>query len=810
MKRNVSVALLAIILALFSRIDIAMAQDDRSTDELIELSFEELLNMEITSVSKKAERLHDVPSSMYVITADDIKRSSAQNLMQLLREQVPGVWAVANDYKDNDMFIRNTDEESMLILLDGTPLLDLTYISMDMESFDLPFEIIQRIEVIRGSGGTIYGANSASAVISIITKNPEELNKLTINTHYALPGKKMISFVATPFKKERFASTVYAKYDYFSGFQQLDLIENETSEVPVTHGTGTTIINNRFTENDNLFTTISAGYRINFEVNEKLKLSTGLNFVNYKNDRYFQIYDRDKSYFGLSNGEIKPFGIDSIYFSNNDKTRITGNFQADYSIHENHNVFFRVSSNYEDRTYVSGGGYYGNNGIVDFEIQDNIEIGFNSLSVGGNFRLVNYDMSWHEKSTIMFIEPNTNETLKGFFVQDKMALADGKINLYLGIKAENFSLINNKFYFSPMAKFAFIPKENITLWGGFTQSYTTPGFNLTNVEVDVFRSTRTNAYQAIYDYVMAGKILERIVTLNEDEATARAYFESAQGIAELTQITDVQVNAQFPYENINISAINGPNTVPTSFKNFELGLRYGLKENISFESNFYYSIIKDGIGNSPVSSVTYIPSPTRDGEFIQPYYYGNYEKGYNMGVESMIKMKALDNLNLELSHNYFQYNLEFQENDDFEIDEIPAEQADLVDDDYPQVPAHTLKLKLYYDVRDDLHFSLSSAYSSAFFIKYSTAIPYYQEELQRFDPLFSEGGNTALYGGRFDNRFILNLKIEKTFSDDKISAYIYANDFLSQPFVEGITQFLQIYPRQVGALIGAGVVFNMK
>ncbi len=792
------------------------SQEESSTEELLEISFEDLLNMEITSVSKKAERLQDVPSSLYVITSEDIKRSSAQNLMHLLREHVPGIWAVANDYKDADLFIRNVNEESTLFLLDGTPLLDITYFSIDMESFDIPVDIIERIEVIRGSGGSIYGANSASGIVNIITKKSRNQSKLLTSVEYVNPGRTAVNFVFSPVRNDKIAATLYTKYDYFTGFEQIDQIENESATVPVTHGTGTTIITNRFTENDNLFKTLTAGYKIQFDVSEKLKLSTGLHVVNFQNDRYFQVFKRDEGEFKVVDGEIKPFASDSIFFSNNDKVRITGNFQVDYSFKKSHNMFFRVSANHENREYVSGGGYHGNNGIVDFEIQDNIEFGINSLSFGGNYRFVNYNMDWEEIASIAFINPKTNENLKGFFIQDKIAFNDGKFNFYLGIKGENFSLINNKFYFSPMAKVSFIPTQNLTLWGGFTQSYTTPGFNLTNVELDIFRANSSAMYPIVYplvEFQVYATAYQNAIDQGADDATASAsatnYIESIEGMQVIDQQTNQQLENQYPGGNVNISAINGPNTEPTSFKNFELGIRFNQNDKISVETNIYYTLVENGVGNSPVS-IGRIESITRPGEMIDPYYYGNYVKGYNMGIETMFKTQISEDWKLEISHNYFTYNEELKENNDFEIDDLPSEMLDLIDEDYPQLPKHTLKLKTYYNITKDLYLSVSTAYASAFFVKYSTAFPNFQEELQRFEPLFGEGGNTTLIGGKFDNRFIMNFKIEKTFMNDKLNVFVYGNDFLKRPFVEGENQLLQIYPRKVSGVFGGGVVLNIK
>lgn len=83
---------------------------------------------------------------------------------------------------------------------------------------------------------------------------------------------------------------------------------------------------------------------------------------------------------------------------------------------------------------------------------------------------------------------------------------------------------------------------------------------------------------------------------------------------------------------------------------------------------------------------------------------------------------------------------------------------------------------------------------------HGTIEPKYQYENQRFDPLFNEGGNTDLIGAKFDNRFILNFRIEKAFMDKNLSLFVFGNYITSKPFVEGVNQLETAYPKQVGGI----------
>jgi outer membrane receptor for ferrienterochelin and colicin len=158
-------------------------------EDLFAMDFEDLLGMEVTSVSKKAERLQDVAASIYVVTSDDIAKSGATNLFEVLRT-VPGFWGVQDSYNSVSSSIRNSSildgtSGTVLYLLDGTPIQDQMNSTFVFSNFDIPLDEIDRIEVIRGSGGTVYGANSATGVVNIFTKDPEKYDGINVKVEGA-------------------------------------------------------------------------------------------------------------------------------------------------------------------------------------------------------------------------------------------------------------------------------------------------------------------------------------------------------------------------------------------------------------------------------------------------------------------------------------------------------------------------------------------------------------------------------------------------------------------------------------------------
>ena len=149
---------------------------DSPPPDLTALSLDQLANLEVTSVSKRPEKQLATPAAIYVITQDDIRRSGATTLPEVLR-LAPGVEVARIDSDHWAVGIRGFGSQfsqSLLVLIDGrsvyTPLLAGVIWGVQ----DTPLGDIERIEVIRGPGGTIWGANAVNGVINIITKPASE------------------------------------------------------------------------------------------------------------------------------------------------------------------------------------------------------------------------------------------------------------------------------------------------------------------------------------------------------------------------------------------------------------------------------------------------------------------------------------------------------------------------------------------------------------------------------------------------------------------------------------------------------------
>ena len=144
--------------------------------DLTDESLENLMNIEVTSVSKKQQRMSQVAAAVFVISQEDIRRSGATDIPDLLR-MVPGLDVAqinANTWAISARGFNLQFANKLLVLIDGRAVYTPLFGGVYWDTQDMPLEDIERIEVIRGPGGTIWGANAVNGVINIITKSAAE------------------------------------------------------------------------------------------------------------------------------------------------------------------------------------------------------------------------------------------------------------------------------------------------------------------------------------------------------------------------------------------------------------------------------------------------------------------------------------------------------------------------------------------------------------------------------------------------------------------------------------------------------------
>ena len=149
---------------------------DRSEPVLKKMSLEELLNVEVTSVSRQESTVGQSPAAITVLTPEMIRRSGATSIPGLFR-MVPGMDVARLDTNKWAIGVRGFNarfQNDLLVQIDGRTLYNPIFSGVYWDTVDYPLEDIERIEIVRGPGASVWGANAVNGVINIITKSAKD------------------------------------------------------------------------------------------------------------------------------------------------------------------------------------------------------------------------------------------------------------------------------------------------------------------------------------------------------------------------------------------------------------------------------------------------------------------------------------------------------------------------------------------------------------------------------------------------------------------------------------------------------------
>lgn len=153
----------------------AQAMRDQQLDHFLSLSLEQLMEMEITISTDTKQTVSQAPAAVSVITVEDIEATGATNLVDIL-ESVPGIHVRANQFAFRPLIqFRGTNANQTLLMINGTSMRDLMW-GFGIFWKGIPSSIIDRVEIIRGPGSALFGADASAGVINVITKTAGKIN----------------------------------------------------------------------------------------------------------------------------------------------------------------------------------------------------------------------------------------------------------------------------------------------------------------------------------------------------------------------------------------------------------------------------------------------------------------------------------------------------------------------------------------------------------------------------------------------------------------------------------------------------------
>ncbi len=407
----------------------------QKNDDLTNLNLDDLSKMTVTTASKKAQSFNSVPAAIYVVTSEDIKRMGAKNVPEALR-MVPGVEVFrlsAETYAVSVRGFNSYNSNKLLVLVDGrtiySPYISGTYWEVE----DFLMEDIDRIEVIRGPGGSLWGANAVDGIINIITKHSKD----TLGGLFTAEGGNL----ETNRLGFRWGGKIgdYGTYR-ISGQSGVD------SDLVLSNGGG------RAGDGKNL-------NDLSFRADLDAKKTGKFTFEGTENRT--GLYENTNAPIPVSPYSLFTGQLDHVTTSS-----LLGRWEHD----ENAGAQTALQVYYNMLDYPFS--YQGLSGYTwDFDLQHQMATMKNqSITVGAGYRQ-DTNQTW--RGIAGWLDPSDEKVITwSAFAQDDILLAP-KNHLSLGLKYENDTITGNEF--QPNARYSYTPDDNRTLWASVARAVRTPG-----------------------------------------------------------------------------------------------------------------------------------------------------------------------------------------------------------------------------------------------------------------------------------------------------------------------------------------------
>lgn len=220
----------------------AQEPEKKDTGSLFNISLETLLNIDVTTASKKAEKNTDAPGVISTITKEEIKYFGANNLNDVL-ERATSIQKVGSHMFPYNVSVIRGDlrthyDNHMLVLINGRPARDGLLGGVNSPIYSgFPVEMIDKIEIIRGPGSVLYGTNAFTGIINIITKSDEMKPSLDVSATAGSFGTVQGALTGS-YSKGDFKAKLGAKIDNINGWKY--------SAMTVRPGFGDTLVNMKY------------------------------------------------------------------------------------------------------------------------------------------------------------------------------------------------------------------------------------------------------------------------------------------------------------------------------------------------------------------------------------------------------------------------------------------------------------------------------------------------------------------------------------------------------------------------------------
>ena len=413
--------------------------------DLGDFSLAELMDIEVTVASRAPQKLSEVPAAVYVVTGDEIRRAGHSSVMEALR-MVPGFYVSHWENKSWDITSRGFGNglaftslaylNQLLVMIDGVEVYTPLFAGMWWAIQDLDINDIDRIEVIRGPGGVVWGANAVHGVVNIITKPAKDTQGVQFHVWNGNDDRH---------SGVRYGGTLGESGHYRAWAKR--------SEYDNPHGP--------YAGYNSEWWISSGGFQADWETDSGRENSLWMR--GYSSEFGVIGYDLD-TYDPYEAFDQKTGGQLSFKTSNPE----TGSTWHAYVTTDQQNLPTLA----DIRIDVYDLGYQ-----RDLDLSDG-----NHLNWGAGVRVVDYDLYGDDPLWLAFTERTETLTTPRVFAVDTIDLVGEQLKLILGLQAQDSHYTGTEF--QPSVRFQWIPSREWTVWTGVSRAVRTPSIEETHLTED--------------------------------------------------------------------------------------------------------------------------------------------------------------------------------------------------------------------------------------------------------------------------------------------------------------------------------------
>ena len=423
----------AFSLALVFNSTISYAQAAKA--DLLALSLEDLMTIEVTSVTKKSQQLSHSAAAIYVISNEDLRRSGVRSIAEALR-MVPGVQVArldANKWSISSRGFSGRFANKLLVLVDGRSIYTPLFSGVFWETQDTVLEDIERIEVIRGPGATLWGANAVNGVINIITKRAEDTQGTVVS-------------IGTGTEERGFASARFgAKLSDATSFRAYTKYLSRDSA----------FINSGAEATDD-WDMARAGFR--------LDTRQASNNYTVQGD----VYQGRTGETVFIPTTTAPYSKAVVQDNTMSGANLLARWQHLYSTTSDLSLQFYYDTNKRENPSLVG---IDERNIADLDFQHSLSFAQSHAVVwGAGYRRITDSISG--TSAVQFTPEERADSLLSAFVQDEFSLFSDNVRATIGSKFEHNDLTGSEI--QPNARLVWLISERQSLWSAISRAIRTP------------------------------------------------------------------------------------------------------------------------------------------------------------------------------------------------------------------------------------------------------------------------------------------------------------------------------------------------